>query len=157
MRRIAEAGLSITLWIAVFAFGGTSPPFFFLTQFIILGLGVLVLSANLGTPIVGVDLPLLVPFSLFALVLLQIIPIPAFLGPLAVASRDALAGQRIHTLSFAPYQTVSHLLLLVTYLTAFYLVLWICEQRGAKKRIVYSLLALGTFEAFYGLVQYLTG
>ena len=157
MRRIAEAGLSVALWIAVFAFGGTSPPFFLLTQFIILGLGVLVLSVSVGTPIAGVDLPLFVPFSLFALVLLQIIPIPAFPGPRAVASRDALAGQSIHTLSLAPYQTVSHLLLLVTYLTAFYLVLWICEQRGAKRRMVYSLLALGTFEAFYGLVQYLTG
>jgi O-antigen ligase len=46
---------------------------------------------------------------------------------------------------------------LVTYLTGFYLVLSICEDRKAKKRLIYSLIALGAFEAFYGLVQYLTG
>jgi O-antigen ligase len=46
---------------------------------------------------------------------------------------------------------------LVTYLTAFYLVVVVCEDRNAKKRLVYALVALGAFEAFYGLLQYLTG
>jgi len=45
----------------------------------------------------------------------------------------------------------------VTYLTAFYLVLLVSADRNAKKRLVYALIALGAFEAFYGLVQYLTG
>jgi O-antigen ligase len=42
-------------------------------------------------------------------------------------------------------------------LTAFYLVVLICQNRNGKKRLVYALITLGAFEAFYGLVQYLTG
>jgi O-antigen ligase len=155
--RIAEAGLSIAIWIAVLAFGGTSPPFFLFTQVIILGLGVLLLSASLRAPLAAIHFPLLAPLSLIALVLLQILPLPAFPGLRVASLRYVLAGQTGSTLSVAPYQTVSHLLLLVTYLTAFYLVLLVCENRDAKKRLVYALIALGGFEAFYGLVQYLTG
>jgi O-antigen ligase len=33
----------------------------------------------------------------------------------------------------------------------------ICTDHSAKKRLVLALLAIGAFEAFYGLVQYLTG
>lgn len=157
MRRIVETGLYIAIWTAVLAFGGASPPFFFPTQFIILGLGVVVLSASLRAPGDSNHFPILIPFSLIALVLLQIFPIPVLPGLRSAAPRGALAGQRGNTLSIAPYQTVSSLLLLITYVTTFYLVLWICERREAKKRIVYVLLALGAFEAFYGLVQYLTG
>ena len=157
MRRIVETGLYIAIWTAVLAFGGASPPFFFPTQFIILGLGVLILSASLRTPGDDNHFPILIPFSLIALVLLQIFPIPVFLGLRSAAPSSALATQRGNALSIAPYQTVSALLLLITYVTTFYLVLWICERREAKRRIVYALLALGAFEAFYGLVQYLTG
>jgi len=71
--------------------------------------------------------------------------------------RTSAAGATRYTISFAPYQTVSHLILLVTYLTAFYLVLLVSADRNAKKRLVYALIALGAFEAFYGLVQYLAG
>jgi len=155
--QIAEAGLSIAIWIAVLAFGGTSPPFFFVSQVIILGLGGLLLSASLRAPLAANHFPLLAPLSLIALVLLQILPIPAFPGLRVESLRNALAGPTGYTFSVAPYQTVSHLLLLVTYLTAFYLVLLVCEHRDAKKRLVYGLIALGGFEAFYGLVQYLTG
>ena len=157
MLRIAGAGLGIAIWIAVLAFGGTSPPFFFVSQVIILGLGVLLLSASLRAPLAAIHFPLLAPLSLVALVLLQILPIPPFPGLRVESLRYALAGHTSYTLSVAPYQTVSHLLLLVTYLTAFYLVLLVCKHRDAKKRLVYALIALGGFEAFYGLVQYLTG
>ena len=157
MLRIAEVGLSIAIWIAVLAFGGTSPPFFLVTEVIILGLGVFLLSSSLRAPLAAVRLPLAAPVALIALVVAQILPLPAFLAPLYASLHIALAGDTRHTLSVAPYQTVSHLLLLVTFLTAFYLVLLACKDRGAKKRLVYTLVALGAFEAFYGLVQYLTG
>jgi O-antigen ligase len=155
--RFSEAGLSIAIWIAVLAFGGTSPPFFFLTQVIILGLGVLLLSANWRAPLTAVHFPVIAPLLLIALVLLQIVPLPAFLASLSGSLRSAFADQTRYTLSVAPYQTLSHLLVLVTYLTAFYLVLLVCEHQNAKKRLVYALVALAVFEAFYGLVQYLTG
>jgi len=155
--RIAEAGLSIAVWIAVLAFGWTSPRFFLLTEVIILGLGVFFLSASLRAPLTAIRLPLAAPAALIALVVLQILPLPVFLAQLYPSPHTAFAGDARHTLSIAPYQTVSHLLLLVTFLTAFYLVLLVCKDREAKKRLVYSLVALGAFEAFYGLLQYLTG
>jgi O-antigen ligase len=155
--RIAEAGLIIAIWIAVLAFGGTSPPFFLATEVIILGLGVFLFSASLRAPLSVARLPLAAPVALIILVVLQILPLPAFFAPLYSSPRIGLAGDTRHTLSVAPYQTVSHLLLLVTFLTAFYLAALVCEGRNAKRRLVYALVALGAFEAFYGLVQYLTG
>jgi O-antigen ligase len=155
--RIAEAGLIIAIWIAVLAFGGTSPPFFLATEVIILGLGVFLFSASLRAPLSVARLPLAAPVALIILVVLQILPLPAFFAPLYASPRIGLAGDTRHTLSVAPYQTVSQLLLLVTFLTAFYLIVLVYEGRNAKKRLVYALVALGAFEAFYGLVQYLTG
>jgi O-antigen ligase len=155
--RIAEAGLIIAIWIAVLAFGGTSPPFFLATQLIILGLGAVLLSLSLRAPLAASALPVAVPVALLAWVLLQILPLPAFLAPSCASPHIAFAGATHCTISIAPYQTVSHLILLVTYFTAFYLVLLVAADRNAKKRLVYALIALGTFEAFYGLVQYLTG
>jgi O-antigen ligase len=157
VRRIAEVGLGIAIWIAVLAFGGTSPPFFLVTQVIILGLGVFFLSASLRAPVTAIRLPLAVPVALMALVVLQILPLPAVLGPLFASVHIASAGDSGRTISVAPYQTVSGLLLLVTLLTAFYLALLVYQDRDAKRRLVYALIALGTFEAFYGLLQYLTG
>lgn len=157
MLHIAEAGLSVAMWTAVLAFGGTSPPFFLVTEVIILGLGILFLAFSLRSPLTATRLPVVVPVALVALVLLQILPLPAFLAPLYASPQIDLAGDTRHTLSVAPYQTVSQLLLLATFLTAFYLVVLVCEERNAKKRLVYVLIALGAFEAFYGLVQYLTG
>jgi len=155
--RIAEAGLTIAIWIAVLAFGGTSPPFFLVTEIIILGLGVFLLSASLRAPLTTIRLPLAVPMALIAWVVLQILPLPAFLAPLYARLHIAPAGDTRFTLSVVPYQTVSHLLLLVTFLTAFYLVLLAGGDSNARKRLVYALVALGAFESFYGLVQYLTG
>src|SRR5205807_5265862 len=79
---------------------------------------------------------------------------------MASALKIAAAGPHGHSyfaISASPYETVSHLLLLVTYVTAFYLVLALCEEQTARRRLVFVLLGIGTFEAFYGLVQYLTG
>jgi O-antigen ligase len=154
---MVEAGLSVAVYIAVMAFGGTTPSSVFVTQLVVLGVGVVLLSASLRSPLISVQFPFAVPIALIALVLLQILPFPVSLAPLFGALRDGLPGRARFTLSVAPYQTVSHFLLLVTYFTAFYLVLFVCRDRNAKKRVVYVLIALGIFEAFYGLVQYLTG
>jgi O-antigen ligase len=98
-----------------------------------------------------------VPLLLITLVLLQILPFPTFQSSRIGSPFYDPAGYAGHVLSIAPYHTASHLMLLVTYLTAFYLTLLVCQNRNAKKRFVYALVALGVFEAFYGLVQYLTG
>src|SRR6266702_4519071 len=78
-------------------------------------------------------------------------------APLFGRTLEDLADRSHFTVSIAQYQTVSHLLLLVTYLNAFFLTLVVCQYRNSKKRLVFALLALGMFEALYGLIQYFTG
>ena len=157
MLRFLEVGLIGAVCLAVLAFGGTAPSFFFATQVIVLSLGVLLLLAGQRSRVAPIHLPVAVPLFLIVLVLLQILPLPAFAAPLFGRTLEDLAGRSHFTVSIAQYQTVSHLLLLVTYLTAFFLTLVVCQYRNSKKRLVFALLALGMFEALYGLIQYFTG
>lgn len=157
MRRFVEVGLILAIGVAVLAFGGTAPRFFAITQGILLLLGVLQLVAWKRSCGLSFRFPVLVPSILIALVLLQIVPFPISLAPAFGIRAGDPPGRSSFTISAAPYETVSHLLLLVTYLTAFYLVLVLSEETKSKKRMVFALLAIGVFEAFYGLIQYLTG
>jgi O-antigen ligase len=154
---VAEAGLSVSIWSAVLAFGGAAPPFFLIPQLIVLVLGFFVLASSLQSPLSSIRLPFAVPLLLIAWVLLQIVPLPVPLASAAGVLTDGLPDHSLSTLSVARYQTVSQLFLLATYLIAFYLTLFVCQNQDAKKRIVYAVVVLGTFEAFYGLLQYLTG
>lgn len=157
IRRVIEAGLLVAVAVAVLAFGGTAPQFFAITQAIVLLLGILQLGVRRSSPATSVRFPVVVPSILIVLVLLQIVPLPASFAP-ALGMRAADIRERAFlTISAAPYETVSHLLLFVTYLTAFYLTLVLCEDHKARKRLVCGLLTIGVFEAFYGLIQYLTG
>jgi len=142
--------------MSVLAFGGTVAPFFCVAQLTILFLGIFVLFSSLRSPL-NIIRPLhMMSLLLIVLVLLQIVSFPTSFAPLFQARQEVLRG-RSFTLSLAPYQTVSHFLLLATYWTAFYLTLMICRDGKARTRLLYVLLALGTFEALYGLLQYLTG
>lgn len=157
MLRLLEAGLIGAVCLAVLAFGGTAPSFFAVTQVIILGLGVVFLLSGKYSRLVAVRIPVVSPLLLVALVLLQICPLPVSLAPIFGRARNELPAGSYFTVSMARYQTVSHLLLLVTYLTAFFLTLFLCRDRNAKKRLVFALVSLGVFESLYGLIQYLTG
>jgi len=157
MVRFLEAGLIGAVCVAVLAFGGTAPSFFALTQVIIFGLGVAFLLSRQFSRGPSFRIPVASPLLLVALVLLQICPLPVSLAPMFGRARDELPAGSHFTVSMARYQTVSHLLLLVTYLTAFFLTLFLCQDRNAKKRLVFALVSLGAFEALYGLIQYLTG
>ncbi len=157
MLRIAEAGLGVAIWMAVLAFGGTSIWLFCVAQLTILLVGIFVLFSSLWCPINIIRLPRIVPLLVIALVLLQIVPFPASLAPLFRAQGEVFQGRASFTLSQAPYQTVSHFLLLITYWTAFCLTLVVCRDGSARTRFLYVLLALGAFQALYGLLQYLTG
>src|SRR6267154_1004964 len=157
MVRLLEVGLIGAVCVAVLAFGGTAPSFFAVAQVIILGLGILFVLSGRFSRLVGVGIPVVSPLLLAALVLLQICPLPVSLTPIFGRARDELPAGSYFTVSMARYQTVSHLLLLVTYLTAFFLTLFLCRDRNAKKQLVFALVSLGVFEALYGLIQYLTG
>jgi O-antigen ligase len=155
--RIAQTGLSVALCIAVLAFGGTTPLFFLLPQLLIWSLGVLLLLTSLRRSFPCPRFPVAASLVLVAWVLLQVLPFPAFLGSRVGSLRENGFGSVPFTISIAPHQTVSHFLLLVTYLALFYLVVLVCQYRKARNQLIFVLVALGVFEAFYGLVQYLTG
>jgi O-antigen ligase len=155
--RIAELGLGTAVWVAVLAFGGMYAPLLCVAQLLILWLGVLMLLSELQSPLNLARAPRIVPLVIAGLLLLQILPLPASVAPLLGAQDGVFPGRRCFTLSFAPYETVSHLLLLVTYGIAFGLTLIISRDAPARRRFLYVLLALGAFEALYGLAQYLTG
>ena len=157
MVRCLEFGLLGAVCVAVLAFGGEVPSFFALTQITLLGLAAFLLSGWLRQ-VKSIHFPVACPLLLVALVLLQICPLPAALAPLFGRTPSELPlGESHFTISMAHYQTVSHLLLLITYLTACFLTLVLCQYHGVKKRIVFALVSLGMFEALYGLIQYLTG
>ena len=157
MLRLLEAGLILAVCVAVLAFGGTASSFFAITQVIIFGLGVVFLLTRQFSRDTSFHIPIACPLLLVALVLLQLCPLPVSLAPMFGRARDELPSGSYFTISMERYQTVSHLLLLVTYLTAFFLTLFLCRDRNAKKRLVFALVSLGAFEALYGLIQYLTG
>ena len=157
MLRLLEAGLIVAVCVAVLAFGGTAPSFFAITQVIIFGLAVVFLLSRQFSRDTSFHVPVATPLLLVALVLLQLCPLPVSLAPMFGRARDELPSGSYFTISMERYQTVSHLLLLVTYLTAFFLTLFLCRDRNAKKRLVFALVSLGAFEALYGLIQYLTG
>ena len=156
MLRIAEIGLSVAVCFAVLAFGGTGP-FFLVPQLIVLGIGALMLATGLGPTHISIRFPFAAPLALLTLAMLQLLPLPPSLAPVFGIPSDDLSGAGHLTISIAPYETFSQLLLLITYLAAFYVVLVTARDRGAGKRLMYVLICLGTFEALYGLVQYLTG
>src|SRR5438552_7927968 len=157
MVRMLEVGVIGAVCVAVLAFGGTGPSFFAITQVVILGLGVLFILSGQFSRITSTHIPIASPLLLFAFVLLQVCPLPVAMAPLFGRAPDDLVGEAHFTVSMAQYQTVSHLLLLVTYLVAFFLTLVLCRDRNAKRRLVFAIVSLGVFEALYGLIQYLTG
>src|SRR5467141_1892901 len=157
MVRLLEVGLVGAVCVAVLAFGGTAPSFFATTQVIILGLGVLFVLSGRFSRVTSAHIPIASPLLLLAWVLLQVCPLPVSLAPLFGRAPDDLVGESHFTVSMAQYQTVSHLLLLISYLTAFFLTLVLCRDRNAKRRLVFAIVSLGVFEALYGMIQYLTG
>ncbi|HKZ52568.1 MAG TPA: hypothetical protein VJ085_04730, partial [Candidatus Acidoferrales bacterium] len=152
MDRVGRIGLIGALFLAVLAFGGTEPLYFSAVQLLLFGLGLFFLLAFGAQPRLRRPLPLAVPLLLVALVVLQLLPLSGLVGGHAQPAVDrAVIG------SIAPYDTLSHLLLLMTYLSAFYLTLVVAQGRRAKRQLVYALVTLGTIVAVYGLVQHLTG
>src|ERR1700682_3479182 len=131
MKHIFEIGLIGGVMLATLAFGGTEMPYFSIVQITFLGLGVLI------------------PLSLVVFVLLQCVHL--------LGSKNSLDGASLSGISVAPYETLSHLLVLVTYLAAFYLTFTVVQQPDGGARLGFALLGLGTFESCYGLFQYLTG
>lgn len=157
MGRVAEIGLVLSLFWAVLAYGGTEPPYFSLVQVLLLGLSVFLLLGDRPRGHSSPRVPVVVPLLLVGLVVLQLVPLPTSVIQLLREAGPDPSRAYSTTISMAPHETLSHLLLLLTYLAAFYLTLRICRQREGIRRLVLVLVVLAALESFYGLVQYLTG
>jgi O-antigen ligase len=156
MVRTATIGLIAALTVAAVAFGGTEASYFALSQVVLLALSILLLLFYRPSRGAELKLPVLIPLLLVCLILLQTVPLPVsvihFLGGKSTA---AIAGSFV-PISFAPYETIFNLMILITYLAAFYLTVVVCQRHANSKPLIFALLALGAFEAGYGLFQYFT-
>jgi O-antigen ligase len=149
--------LIVGVAFAVLAFGGTEPVSFALVQILFLGAAALLVVKMPKSFITSVPRrAFVIPAVLTAAVLLQLCPFPAHFVERFAGRENPVRGAQA-ALSLAPYATRASFLILLTCFAAFYLAQIVSENRNRKQRLIASLLVLGTAEAFYGLVQYLSG
>jgi len=164
VKKIVEWGLLLIMTGAVLAFGGVQSPAYTAME---VALFLLILVVLVRQTIDGrIDLPLsywILPF--LCLVLLQTIPLPvrvvSWLSPsrLFPGLHAALTLGAAHwaTLSLYPHDTLLGFFKLLAYLAAFVLAAHAFEAREGKNVLTTGLIVLGSLEAAYGMVQYLTG
>ena len=143
--------LGITL--AVLAFGGTEPASFAIVEVLLFGTAALNIACGRWGSRRIFPACFLVSGGLVAIVLAQLCPLPVgWVGRAADSS-----GARYSPLTIESYSTRSDLLILLTCLIVFFLAQIVAQDRKRMRRLAQFFIILGVFEAFYGLVQYLTG
>jgi hypothetical protein len=145
MNLVFKISLIGAVVLATAAFGGTEPSYFFPVQMVLLGLGGTLLLRSVSNSSHKLLLPVRIQGLLFAIILAQIVPFPLF------------ANSATGPVSIAPYETLSQLTALATYLAAFYLTIAIYQQPNGGRHLIFALLSLGAAEASYGLLEYLAG
>jgi O-antigen ligase len=162
--KIAEASLIFCVTAAVLAFGGTEPISFAVVEIALLGAILAVVIGSKGFEWAGSLQSAAVPASLIGLVIFQLLPLPGALlrwlrpdNPMLNANLPGSDSHSLSSLSIAPYNTRTHLVLLVCCAAAFFFARMLGQDRARRRRLVTWLVSLGTLEALYGLVQYLTG
>lgn len=155
---MAEVTLVGCLLWSVLAFGGTEPALLSVAQ-IVLFATIAFFVLTWPDSLIPENRPAqIIPAVLIAIVLVQLCPVPSsWVGRSGQMPAAELAGARWTHWTIQSYATRIHLLALLACLAVFYLSQLVCQTREGKRRLIVSLLGLGTFEAFYGLVQYLTG
>jgi hypothetical protein len=151
---ILEAGVFAGVAAAVVMFGGTEPISFALIEILLFSLGCFaLLTLTRGEQI---PLPRVVPAILLGLIVVELVPLPRpLLRGLAASSADVSPGP-FAPISVIPYETHAELLHWVVYVATFYLTVEVVRRREAMRRMVMALLALGSLEALFGIVQFLT-
>jgi putative inorganic carbon (hco3(-)) transporter len=154
---LMEVLLILGIFITVGAFGGTEPASFAIVEALILAAAVLLVASPGTVELRSLMKTALVPAVFVSVILVQLCPIPRSL--LEHFGRQADPGTSAATLhlSMEAYSTRTDLLIALTCSAAFCLAQVIGRDRQRKRRLIYSLIALGCFEAFYGLFQYLSG
>jgi O-antigen ligase len=155
MSKLAEATLILGVALSVLAFGGTDLVFFAFVQLLFFAVAALLIATSTNSQISFPPKVIAVPAVLAGVVLLQLCPMPA--SWFGRSAESAIAIARPGHISSDPYSTRTQFLILVACFVAFFLAQIVSRDRSRKRRLIVSLVALGTFEAFYGLVQYLSG
>jgi len=164
VKRIIQWSLLLTIAGSILAFGAVQPPAYTAVEAALFLLSAMVLIKQTGDGKIDLAVPLWVlPF--LGLVLIQMIPLPgkivSWLSPnrLFFDVQAALAPEAAHwaTLSIYPHNTLFGFFKLLAYLAAFILAAYSFEPREGRSVLAPGLLVLGTLEAGYGIVQYLTG
>src|SRR3984957_3188877 len=157
MPKFVEGSLIFGILLAVLAFGGGEPVSFAIVELIFLAAAAALVVHGMAPVETFSWRTFTVPLALVGVVLLQLCPLPSS-WVLRLGNSEASMGDvRWSSWSIEPLSTRNQLLILVTCLIAFFFAQLVSHERKPKGRLVLSLLGLGTFEAFYGLVQYLSG
>ena len=164
MKKTVEWGLVLIVAGSVLAFGGVQPYAYSAMEAALFLLAAVVLIRQTSEGKIDLLLPLwILPF--LGLVLFQTIPLPgrleSWLSPnrLFTGLQATLAPGATHwaTLSLYPHDTLLGFFKLAAYLAAFVLAAYAFEPRESKNILAPGLIVLGSLEAAYGIVQYLTG
>jgi len=164
VKRIIQWSLLLVIAGSILAFGAVQPPAYSAMEAALFLLSAVVLIKQTSEGKINLPVPLWI-FPFLALVLIQMIPLPgrivSWLSPnrLFFDVQAALAPGAAHwaTLSIYPHDTLFGFFKLLAYLAAFILAAYAFEPREGKSVLAPGLIVLGTIEAGYGIVQYLTG
>jgi O-antigen ligase len=153
----AQISLLSAITTAVLAFGGTEPASFAVVEIALVGAAIVFLAGRHYTALFFPKGMLLVPTLLLGVVLLQLCPMPVSWVRHIAAGQ--LWGADLHwrTLTIETFATRAHFLILLICIVGFFLAYIASQGSVGRRRLIVGLVALGLFEAFYGLVQYLTG
>src|ERR1700733_6489963 len=157
MTKLVEISLILGLALAVLAFGGAETISFSIVEILFFGAAGWFLATSGRSTFSFSKKTVLVPAVLAGIVLLQLCPLPSPLLHRFASREIPETNIRAGYLSFEPYATRIHFLILLTCFIAFYFAQMVSQDRRRQQFFIGALIALGTFEAFYGLVQYLSG
>lgn len=100
-------------------------------------------------------------------ILFQLMPLPAILVKLLSPATYRLYAEAASTLTMAvpswlslsvcPRSTTAEFLKIFAYIAVFFLVINTVRRTKQVKRLLYVILSIGFFEAFYGLLQFVSG
>ena len=164
MKRIADWGLLLVITGCVLAYGGVQFPAFSAMEVALFLLTAVVLIRQTVEGKINFPLPVwILPF--LCLVVFQTIPLPericSWISPnrLLPGLHAALSpgGTPWVPLSLYPHDTLLGFFKLLAYLAAFGLAAYGFEPREGKSVLAPGLIVLGSLEAAYGIIQYLTG
>jgi O-antigen ligase len=156
-KMLAECSLIGCLLYSALAFGGAEPALFSIAQMVLFAAIAFLILAQPDSLIPANRAARVVPVVLVAVVLLQLCPLPPSWIGRSGRTPPELADARWTRWTIQTYATRTHLLALLACFAVFYLAQLVCQTREGRRRLIFSFLGLGVFEAFYGLVQYLTG